>query len=143
MPTQTEKAQELIDAFGFFENWEDRYEYLMDLGRRLPKMDDADKIEDNRVIGCQSNVWVKANTVETPDGKVLEFQADSDARITKGLVAVLWSVYSGHTPQEILKFDIVGLLNHLELEQHLSPTRRNGLFGMIQRIKGLASTSLA
>ena len=133
--TQDEKAEELIEAFELLDNWEDRYDYLIDLGKQLPPIDPAEKIDRNRVEGCQSNVWVSAK--KTSQGTI-EFTADSDAMITKGLVSLLWLVYSGETKERVLSFDINGLLAKLGLDQHLSITRKNGLSGMVKRIQSLA-----
>ena len=131
------KAEEIKDAFGMFDDWSDRYQFLMDLGRKLPPMPDADKTEESRVKGCQSNVWLVAHAIPGTDR--VEFVADSDSAIVKGLVAILWRVYSGQPAEQILAFDIEGLLSDLELDQHLTMNRRNGLQGMVQRIKALAS----
>ena len=133
--TQVEKADELIEAFELLDNWEDRYDYLIDLGRTLPLIDPAEKIPANRVEGCQSNVWV---SVKKSQDDRIEFTADSDAMITKGLVSLLWLIYSGETKEQVLTFDITALLHKLGLDQHLSITRKNGLSGMVKRIKSLA-----
>lgn len=136
--TQQEKAEEIVEAFSFFEEWEDRYGYLIDLGRELPPMPETLKTEETRVQGCQSKVWVVAETSQKEGQPHIALLVDSDSAIVKGLIAVLWQVFSGYTPQEILSFDVEGLLNRLELEEHLSMNRRNGLFSMIQRIRSLA-----
>lgn len=133
--TQVEKAQELIEAFELLDNWEDRYDYLIDLGKTLPLIDPAEKIPANRVEGCQSNVWV---LVKKSQDDRIEFTADSDAMITKGLVSLLWLIYSGETKEKVLSYDITALLHKLGLDQHLSITRKNGLSGMVKRIKSLA-----
>jgi cysteine desulfuration protein SufE len=140
--TQQQQANELIEAFGMFDDWEDRYSFLIDLGRELPPMDEADKTEANRVQGCQSRVWIVAHACPTDDGgKVITFVADSDSAIVKGLIAILHRVYSGQTAEKILAFDIEGLLKTLELQEHLSMNRRNGLFSMIQYIKTQAAST--
>lgn len=136
--TQQEKAEEIVEAFSFFEEWEDRYGYLIDLGRELPPMPETLKTEETRVQGCQSKVWVVAETSQKEGQPHIALLVDSDSAIVKGLIAVLWQVFSGYTPQEILSFDVEGLLKRLELEEHLSMNRRNGLFSMIQRIRSLA-----
>ena len=133
--TQRERADDLVDAFEFFDQWEDRYRFLIDLGRKIPPLDEADKTEENRVHGCQSNVWMTAKV--RPEG-VIDFVADSDSAIVKGLIAVLQSVCSGQPAADVLAFDVNDLLERLDLEQHLSMGRRNGLHGMIQRIRQLA-----
>ena len=134
-----ENADELAEDFEFLESWDDRLEYLFDIARNLPPMDPDAKIEANLVHGCQSNVWLVPHLREEGACAVIDFEADSDALITKGLIALLYRVYSGQTPESILKFDVEGFLERLELGQHLSMTRRNGLHGMVQRIKTLAT----
>ena len=134
--SQAERAAELVESFEMFDAWEDRYRFLIDLGRDLPPFPDAEKIEANIVHGCQSQVWM---TADSPDGQTIEFRADSDSTIVKGLIAILRAVYSGYTPREILHFDVSGLLEQLELDQHLSMGRRNGLAGMVKRVKTLAT----
>ena len=129
--------QEVIDEFSLFDDWMDRYQYLIDLGRRLPEFPDALRTEGNRIRGCQSQVWFVA---EKKDGR-LEFQAISDAAIVSGLIALLLRVYSGRCPQEILDTprDFVVVL---QLESRLSPTRSNGLFSMLTAIRGFAAEAL-
>ena len=134
--SQVAKAEEVRDAFATFDDWADRYQFLIDLGKKLPPMDPADKTEETRVKGCQSNVWLVAQPVPGTDR--IEFVADSDSSIVKGLVAILWRVYSGQPADKILSYDIEKLLADLELDQHLTMNRRNGLVGMVQRIKSLA-----
>lgn len=137
---QQQQAGDLIEAFEMFDDWEDKYRFLIDLGRKLPALPDADKTEENRIHGCQSRVWVVAEKRSAPEGEVVEFVADSDSDIVKGLISILRRVYYGQTAERILQFDIEGLLHRLELDQHLSMNRRNGLYEMIQRIKRLALT---
>ena len=133
---QEDKAEEIREAFAMFDDWADRYQFLMDLGKKLPPMADSDKTEETRVKGCQSNVWLVAHPV--PGTDTVEFIADSDSAIVKGLVSILWRVYSGQPAAGILSFDIEKLLTDLELDQHLTMNRRNGLVGMVDRIKTLA-----
>ena len=135
--TQESRAEEIRDAFGMFDDWADRYQFLMDLGKKLPPMAEADKTEETRVKGCQSNVWLEAQSIPGTDR--VEFVADSDSAIVKGLVAILWRVYSGQSAEDILAFDVEKLLADLELDQHLTMNRRNGLVGMVERIKTLAA----
>lgn len=137
--TQQEQATQIEEAFSLFDDWEDRYQILIDLGRKLPPMPAEEKTEDNRVRGCQSNVWMAAHVENEGDSRVIRFDADSDAAITKGLVAILWHLYSGQPVERILAFDIDGYLERLGLNQHLSMTRRNGLYSMVQRVKALAT----
>ena len=129
--------ESITDTFAFFDDWEDRYRYLIDLGRGLEGLEESDKTEENRVQGCVSNVWM-VTTVRAGDPVRLEFRADSDTHIVRGLVAILLTVYSGKSPDQILAIDIRGLFEDLELGSHLSPSRSNGFFSMVERIKGTA-----
>ncbi|MCH8136706.1 MAG: SufE family protein [Proteobacteria bacterium] len=126
--------QAIIEEFRFFDDWMDRYQYLIDLGRRLPDFPDADRIDSNKIRGCQSQVWFVANQ---RDGK-LEFRAISDAAIVSGLIAVLLRIYSGKRPRDILDTpaDFISALN---LEAHLSPTRSTGLHAMLKAIQNFAT----
>ena len=125
---------DLIDEFELFDNWLDRYQYLIDLGRKLPEFPEEWKTEDYRLHGCQSQVWLRAE--EKPGS--LEFSAISDSAIVSGLIAVLMRVYSGRSPQEILAAE-PDFIDAIGLDQHLSPTRSNGLHAMIDAIKGHAA----
>ena len=132
--TEIQAAQaELIEEFQLFDNWLDRYQYLIDLGRKLPEFSAQWKTEDYRLHGCQSQVWLRA---EVKDG-LLTFQAISDSAIVSGLIAVLMRVYSGRTPGEILDTH-PDFIDAIGLHEHLSPTRSNGLHAMIDAIKGHA-----
>ena len=135
--TNTLKAgmDELVENFELLGDWESRFAYLIDLGKALPPMDEADKCEDNRVHGCQAQVWMKFDP--EAEGKIT-ISADSDAFIVKGLIAVLLLIYSGKPANEILNTDGSAVLSKLQLAEHLSPTRKNGLFHMVQRIRELA-----
>jgi len=124
---------ELIDEFSFFDNWMDRYQYIVDLGRRLPEFPDASKTEANKIKGCQSQVWFLA---ETKDDR-LRFQAISDAAIVSGLIAMLLRIYSDRKPQDILDTP-ADFVTDLGLEQHLSATRSNGLASMLTAIRSFA-----
>ena len=129
--------QELIEEFGLFEDWMDRYQYLIDLGRRLPPFPDELRTEDNRIRGCQSQVWF---VPEKKDGR-LYFQAISDAAIVSGLIAVLLRLYSGRDPRDILDTP-PDFVEALQLQSHLSPTRSNGLSSMLQAIRNFATEAL-
>ena len=131
---------ELVENFELLGDWESRFAYLIDLGKALPPMDEADKCEDNRVHGCQAQVWMKFDP--EAEGKIT-ISADSDAFIVKGLIAVLLLIYSGKSAREILNTDGSSVLSKLQLGEHLSPTRKNGLFHMVQRIHGLAEKEAA
>ncbi len=132
-------SDDLVDTLGFFDSWEDRYKYIIDLGKELPPMPEALHTEDRLVRGCQSQVWVDT-TVE--DGK-LQIAVDSDAFIVKGLLGVVLAAYNNKSPDEVLAFDIDGYFDQLELMNHLSPTRGNGLRAMVQRIREIAAERVA
>jgi cysteine desulfuration protein SufE len=143
--TQTQK--ELIDEFAMFTDWQDRYEHLIDLGKELPLIVPENKVDDNLVRGCQSRVWLHAEQrASTPlsDGPIIHFTADSDAMITKGIVALLVRVYNDRTPQEILGAS-TDFIDKIGLREHLSPNRTNGLSAMIDQMKryalGFSATS--
>ena len=138
MTDYNEQISELIDDFSFFENWEDKYQYLIDLGRNVPKMDEKLKVEKNKLKGCQSVVYF-SNSVNN-DGSI-NFIANSDAAIVQGLIALMLKVYSGRKPQEILDIDIK-FLEQIGLDEHLSPTRKNGLSSLISSIKNAAKLKL-
>jgi len=138
MSSEVAAAQEeLIEEFQFFDNWMDRYQYLIDLGRRLPEFPESDRIDDNKIRGCQSQVWFVASE---NDGR-LEFRAISDAAIVSGLIALLLRLYSGKHPQDILDTP-PDFVSALQLEAHLSPTRSNGLASMLKAIRNFAAEAL-
>lgn len=128
-----EREAEIIEAFSWFDNWEEKYEYIIELGKKLPPLDDKHKKEENIIKGCQSTVWLVA---DYKDGKVF-YQADSDAIIVKGLVSMLIAVLSGHKPDDILaaKLDFI---NQIGMMSHLAQTRSNGLVSMVKQIKNYA-----
>jgi cysteine desulfuration protein SufE len=129
-------VSELIENFSFFDDWEDRYAYLIDLGDKLPEMDDALKSDINYVRGCTSKVWMVGHFDD--DGK-LNMLADSDAKIVRGLVAILFSAYVDKSKAEIKTTDINDIFTQLGLEGHLSPSRRNGFYAMVERIQTIAA----
>ena len=128
---------EIIEEFSLFEDWMDRYQYLIDMGRRLPEFPEELRTEENRIRGCQSQVWFIA---EVKDER-LGFRAISDAAIVSGLIALLLRLYSGRRPQDILDTP-PDFVTALELESHLSPTRSNGLSSMLKAIRGFAAEAL-
>ena len=128
--TIAEKEEQLINEFTLFDDWMDKYNYIIDLGKSLPMIDDKLKTESNLIKGCQSRVWLSAEF----DGKVINFTGDSDAVITKGIANLLVRTLSGHTPDEILEADM-GFVDKIGLKEHLSPTRSNGLVSMIKQMK--------
>lgn len=128
--TINEIQDEIIEEFADFDDWMDRYQLLIDLGSSQPKLDDKYKTEQNLIDGCQSRVWLQA---DMRDG-LLHFQAESDALIVKGIVALLVRVLSDHTPEEILGADLY-FIESIGLREHLSPTRSNGLLAMLRQMK--------
>jgi cysteine desulfuration protein SufE len=125
---------EVIEEFAFFDDWMDRYQYLIDLGRRLPALADSELVEENQIKGCQSQVWFVATE---EDGR-LKFRATSDAAIVSGLIAILLRIYSDRRPDDILNTP-TSFVSELNLEQHLSPTRSNGLAAMLTAIRRFAT----
>lgn len=128
--TIQEKQQEVVQDFNFLEDWEQKYEYLIDLGKELPAMPPEKKKEENLIKGCQSKVWLDA---DYKDGK-LYFQADSDGILPKGIVSLLVSIYSGQPVQEILDSDF-NFIQQIGLQEFLSPSRANGLMAMTKQLK--------
>lgn len=129
--TIEQKQQDIIDQFADIDDWMDRYSQIIDMGNELPPIDESLKTPDRLIEGCQSRVWLDAET--DSDGKV-RFKADSDAIIVKGIISMLISVLDGHTPQEILDADL-HFINDIGLSEHLSPTRSNGLLAMLKQMK--------
>ncbi len=139
----TLQIDDVIATFDMLDAWEDRYRYLIEMGRSLAPLTEAERTEDNRVRGCASQVWVVTSLTHTPDGApVLEFRGDSDAHIVKGLVALVLSFYGGKSPQEVLSSDVMGLFKQLELSEHLTPQRSNGVRSMVERIRRDAAQAL-
>jgi len=136
-PTMT--IEELLEEFEELLDWEEQCDFLIDLGFELPEFPTDYKSEANIVHGCQSLVWLVAEPVDEDGVTTIKILADSDAMIVKGLIAVLLATYSGKTPQQILETDIEGQFERMGLNQHLSSTRRNGLHGMVQRIRKFAA----
>lgn len=128
-----EAENEVVDTFSLYDEWLDKYEYLIDLGKNLEAYPEECKTEDKLIKGCQSRVWLD---YKVQDGKIY-FKADSDAIITKGIISLLISVYSGRTPEEIASSDF-GFIEKIGLKENLSPTRANGLASMIATIKAVA-----
>ncbi|MDH4126951.1 MAG: SufE family protein [Gammaproteobacteria bacterium] len=138
MVNEVQAAQQAVVAeFALFDDWMDRYQYLIDLGRRLPPLADSELIEANKIKGCQSQVWFVA---EQRDGR-LNFRATSDAAIVSGLIALLLRIYSGRRPRDILDTP-PDFVSQLQLEQHLSATRSNGLASMLKAIRRFATEAL-
>ncbi len=138
MANEVQAAQDdVIEEFAFFDDWMDRYQYLIDLGRRLPALAASELVDENKIKGCQSQVWFVA---DQQDGR-LTFRAISDAAIVSGLIALLLRIYSGRYPQDILDTP-PNFVVALELEQHLSATRSNGLASMLNAIRAFATEAL-
>ena len=131
--TLKERQQQVVDEFSMYDDWLDKYEYLIELGKSLPGLPEEKKTEDRLIKGCQSRVWLDA---QKQDGAIV-FSADSDALITRGIISLLINVYSGCTPQEILQDDF-SFLDTLGLKENLSPTRAGGLASMIDTIRKIA-----
>lgn len=131
-------AQTILEDLEFFDNWEDRYRYIIDLGKQLPPLDDAYRTEANFVHGCQSQVWIHSD--HNTANNTLVFQADSDAHIVRGLAAMVLAACNQQTPQTILDFDMEDYFQQSQLIQHLSPTRGNGLRSMVKKIHTLAAS---
>ena len=123
--------------FALLDEWEDRYRYVIELGRGLPPFPEALRSEENKVRGCVSQVWLASAVKGNGSGAapILEFQGDSDAHIVRGLVAVLFALVQGRTPEEVLRADAHALFAELGLKEHLTPQRSNGFFSMVQRIR--------
>ncbi len=130
-------AEDIIDTLSFFDSWEDRYKYIIDLGRELPPLPDEYRVEGNLVRGCQSQVWL----IHRPENGRLQFLADSDAHIVRGLLGVVLAAYNHKTPDEIRAFDIDAYFDEINLLKHLSPTRGNGLRAMVGRIQAVAEAA--
>lgn len=135
--------QTIIDDFAFLDEWEDRYRYLIELGRDLAPLPEAAHNEANKVRGCASQVWLESRIEQTPSGPVLHFLGDSDAHIVRGLVAVALAFFSGRPASEIVIADAQALFRQLGLAEHLTPQRSNGLNSMVNRIKADAAAALA
>jgi cysteine desulfuration protein SufE len=129
-----ETIEEIAESFALFDDWKERYEYLIDLGRRLPAFDEEKKIEKNLVQGCVSRVWLVADNTNVN----FSFAADSDSEIVRGLIYLLMAAYAGKSPAEVASYDIDSVFAELGFDQHLSPNRRNGFFSMVERIRDLA-----
>jgi cysteine desulfuration protein SufE len=127
--------QQIIDDFSIFDDWMEKYQYIIDLGKGLCKLDDKDKVEANKLQGCQSQVWI----VHEFDDGVINFKAESDAAIVSGLVALVLSIYSGKSPQYIINNDPI-FIHKIGLDKHLSPTRSNGLSSLLAKIKSTATS---
>jgi cysteine desulfuration protein SufE len=135
---------EITDNFSLLDEWDDRYRYVIELGRTLAPIDEAARIERNKVQGCASQVWlVTAVEPNGAAGPTLTFAGDSDAHIVRGLIAILFALYSGRSARDILATDALGLFNRLGLREHLTPQRSNGFRSMVERIRSDARSAVA
>lgn len=142
MEIQRLEIDDLADTFELLGDWEERYRYLIELGRKLPPLPEAEHDEPHKVRGCMSQVWL-AHTREAGPPVRLAFRGDSDAHIVKGLIALLLGLTSGRTPQEILAMDVASVFTRLGLEEHISMNRRNGFYAMVERIRQMAAAEVA
>ena len=129
-----------VEDFAALGPWEERYRYLIDLGRRLPPMPPGEHSEANKVRGCMSQVWLAATPVAGPPPR-LSLRGDSDAHIVKGLIAVLFKLYEGLTPGQIVEMDVKSVFERMGLENHITMNRRNGFYAMVERIRALAASA--
>ena len=131
--------EEIKSSFAFFDDWEDKYRFIIDLGKELPDLEVDKKTEENLVRGCQSQVWLVSEFDRKED--CIRLQIDSDAHIVRGLIAIVLAAFNQRSPAFIACFDIDGLFEDLDLLKHLSPTRGNGLRAMVAKVRGLAETA--
>jgi cysteine desulfuration protein SufE len=141
-PPTAMNVDQLVENFELLGPWEERYRYLIDLGRKLPPMPESEKTEAAKVRGCMSQVWLKADLQPGPPPR-LTFHGDSDAHIVKGLIALLFKLYDGRTPQDIVALDVKAVFERLGLESHITLNRRNGFYAMVERIRSLAESAAA
>jgi cysteine desulfuration protein SufE len=127
--------EKILDDFAYLDEWEDRYRYVIELGKQMPDLPEADKTAENKVQGCASQVWVVSHEADQGSDPVMTFDGDSDAHIVRGLVAIVLSVYSGKHASEIAATDAIEIFNRIGLVEHLSSQRANGLRSMVKRIR--------
>jgi cysteine desulfuration protein SufE len=134
---------DIAENFAVLDEWEDRYRYIIELGRALPPLNASDRTDANKVLGCASQVWVGTKVTPSHSGLRLSFVGDSDAHIVKGLVAIVFAIYQGKTPAEVTSIDAMAKLASVGLDEHLTPQRSNGVASMIKRIKADAAAAEA
>lgn len=135
---------EIVENFTLLDEWDDRYRYVIELGRTLPPLAESAHVDANKVQGCASQVWLLTHVKpDRSDGPILTFEGDSDAHIVRGLIAILFALYSGKSAREILQTDAIGLFDRIGLRENLTPQRSNGLRAMIERIRAEAGAALA
>jgi cysteine desulfuration protein SufE len=133
---------EITENFAVLDEWDDRYRYVIELGRTLSPFPDQARTEKNKVQGCASQVWLTTDIENSAGGPILRFEGDSDAHIVRGLIAILFAIYSGRPARDILRLDALDLFDRLGLRAHLTPQRSNGLKSMVGRIREEARTAL-
>lgn len=132
--------ERLVEAFEIFGDWQERYDYISELGRKVPDLPDHEKVEANRVHGCVSRVWI---TGELTEAGVMQYRAEGEGAIIRGLVALLVMLFQGKSPQEVLSLDAEGVIERLGLDENLSPNRHIGMYAMVDRIKNIARDAAA
>ncbi|MDO9411395.1 MAG: SufE family protein [Pseudolabrys sp.] len=137
------EIDDIVENFTLLDEWDDRYRYVIELGKALPPMPDSDHTDTNKVQGCASQVWLTSAVTGGADGPVLTFKGDSDAHIVRGLVAILIALYSGKPASDIIKTDAIELFDKIGLRENLTPQRSNGVRSMVERIRSEASAALA
>jgi cysteine desulfuration protein SufE len=142
MDSQEATIESLVEDFGFLDDWEDRYRYVIELGKALPDLPDSERTDANKVHGCASQVWLVSETVANGEPR-LRFRGDSDAHIVRGLIAILFALYSGRTPRQILNIDAESAFARIGLREHLTSQRSNGLTSMVARIRSDAEAALS
>ena len=137
------KIEQILDDFQLLDSWDDRYRYVIELGKALPPLPEGARVDRNKVQGCASQVWLVSEQKRTGSEPTLEFHGDSDAHIVKGLIAILFALYSGQPAGTILETDAIKLFDRLGLKEHLTPQRSNGFRSMVERIRADARAALA
>ena len=137
------EIDDIVENFTLLDEWDDRYRYVIELGKALPPMPDSDHTDTNKVQGCASQVWLTSHVENGADGPVLTFKGDSDAHIVRGLVAILIALYSGKAARDIIKTDAIELFDKIGLRENLTPQRSNGVRSMVERIRSEAAAALA
>jgi len=137
------RIEQIIEDFALLDEWDDRYRYVIELGRTLAPLPESARNEANKVQGCASQVWLSTETKPQTEGPVLTFTGDSDAHIVRGLIAILFAIYSGKRARDILATDALSLFDRMGLREHLTPQRSNGLRSMVERIRADARAALA
>ena len=135
-----ESIERIVETFEFLDDWDDRYNYLAELGEKLPPLEPRYATPEHQVHGCVSQVWVMAELEATPSGGVLRFRGDSDTPIIKGILAVLLSIYDGLSPDEALKVDTDAIFDRLGIYEHLSPNRHVGVYAMVEKVRSVAKS---